>query len=124
MTPDVCAYNVLTNGAGVGNSTDYSTSSTPNSTLRVAAVGIGGAGGRIVERLWQDNERRETTYPGAACAVDTDAEALDELDALPADRRYAFGLSETRDRNERGPNERHRRHRRRTARSSPGVDER
>ncbi len=30
--------------------------------MRVAAVGIGGAGGRIVERLWQDNERRETTY--------------------------------------------------------------
>ncbi|AAV48489.1 cell division protein [Haloarcula marismortui ATCC 43049] len=63
--------------------------------MRVAAVGIGGAGGRIVERLWQDNERRETTYLGAACAVDTDTEALDELDALPADRRYAFGLSET-----------------------------
>jgi len=63
--------------------------------MRVAAVGIGGAGGRIVERLWQDNERRETTYLGAACAVDTDTEALDELDALPDDRRHAFGLSET-----------------------------
>ncbi|EMA11728.1 Cell division GTPase FtsZ [Haloarcula vallismortis] len=63
--------------------------------MRVAAVGIGGAGGRIVERLWQDNERRETTYLGAACAVDTDSEALDELDALPGDQRHLFGLSET-----------------------------
>ncbi|KAA9396061.1 cell division protein [Haloarcula sp. CBA1130] len=63
--------------------------------MRVAAVGIGGAGGRIVERLWQDNKRRDTTYLGAACAIDTDTEALDELDALPDDRRYTFGLSET-----------------------------
>ena len=63
--------------------------------MRVAAVGIGDAGGRIVERLWQDNERREATYLGAACAVDTDTEALDELSALPDNRRHAFGLSET-----------------------------
>ncbi|AUG49337.1 cell division protein [Haloarcula taiwanensis] len=63
--------------------------------MRVAAVGIGGAGGRIVERLWQDNERREGPYLGAACALDTDTEALGELDGLPSDRRHAFGLSET-----------------------------
>jgi cell division GTPase FtsZ len=63
--------------------------------MRVAAIGVGGAGGRIVERLWQDSERRETAYLGAACAVDTDTEALDELNALPGDRRHAFGLPET-----------------------------
>ena len=47
--------------------------------MRVAAVGIGGAGGRIIDQLWRDNEQRETTYLGAACAVDTDTHALEEL---------------------------------------------
>jgi len=63
--------------------------------MRVATVGIGGAGGRIVERLWRDSERRETTYLGAACVVDTDTEALGERNAVPDDRRHAFGLFET-----------------------------
>jgi len=63
--------------------------------MRVATVGIGGAGGRIVDRLWLDNEHRETTYLGAACVVDTDAEALAELTAVPDDQRHAFGLFET-----------------------------
>ncbi|WP_262181320.1 tubulin/FtsZ family protein [Haloarcula laminariae] len=63
--------------------------------MRVAAVGIGGAGGRIVDRLWRDNEQRETTYLGAACAVDTDTQALEELNVLPEDQRHSFGLLET-----------------------------
>ncbi|MDS0261090.1 tubulin/FtsZ family protein [Haloarcula sp. S1CR25-12] len=63
--------------------------------MQIAAVGIGGAGGRIVDRLWRDNEHRDTTYLGAACVVDTDTQALDELDALPGDQRHAFGLLET-----------------------------
>ena len=63
--------------------------------MRVATVGIGGAGGRIVERLWRDSKRRETTYLGAACVVDTDTEALGERNAVPDDRRHAFGLFET-----------------------------
>ena len=44
--------------------------------MQIAAVGVGGAGAQIVDRLWQENESRETTYLGAACAVDTDVEAL------------------------------------------------
>ena len=62
--------------------------------MRVAAVGVGGAGGRIVDELRQDDERRETTYLGAACALDTDTEALDELEAVPGERRHSFGLLE------------------------------
>lgn len=63
--------------------------------MRVAAVGIGGAGGRVIDRLWRDNEQRETTYLGAACAVDTDTQALTQLNALPEDQRHSFGLLET-----------------------------
>jgi len=63
--------------------------------MRVAAVGIGGAGGRIVDRLWQDNKHRETSYLGGACVVDTDTGALGELTALPGNRRHGFGLFQT-----------------------------
>jgi cell division GTPase FtsZ len=62
--------------------------------MRIAAVGVGGAGAQIVDRLWQENESRETTYLGAACAVDTDVEALDKLTALSSGQRHTFGLSE------------------------------
>ena len=63
--------------------------------MRVAAVGIGGAGGRIVDRLWRDNEHREATYLGASCAIDTDTKSLNQLTALPEDQRHSFGLLET-----------------------------
>lgn len=63
--------------------------------MRVAAVGVGGAGGRIVDQLWRDNDRRPTTYLGGACVVDTDTGALRDLDALPRERRHAFGLFES-----------------------------
>ncbi|WP_336339431.1 tubulin/FtsZ family protein [Haloarcula brevis] len=63
--------------------------------MRVAAIGIGGAGGRIVDRLWRDYERRETAYLGTACAVDTDTQALNRLNTLPGDQRHSFGLLET-----------------------------
>lgn len=63
--------------------------------MRVATVGIGGAGGRLVDSMWLDDEQRDTTYLGAACAVDTDAEALAELTAVPDDQRHAFGQFET-----------------------------
>lgn len=63
--------------------------------MRVAAVGVGGAGGRIIEQLWRDNRHRDTPYLGAACAIDTDTHALSQLTALPEDQRHSFGLFET-----------------------------
>jgi cell division GTPase FtsZ len=63
--------------------------------MRIAAIGIGGAGGRVVDALWQDNEQRSTPYVSDACAIDTDRTALENLQHLPADHRHAFGLDET-----------------------------
>lgn len=63
--------------------------------MRIAAIGIGRAGSRVVEALWRDNETRQTPYLAAACALDTDKKTLDGLRSLPADHRHSFGLAET-----------------------------
>ena len=63
--------------------------------MRIAAIGVGGAGGRIVDSMWWDDERRHTSYLGGTCVVDTDRDALESLRAVPEDRRHAFGLFET-----------------------------
>lgn len=63
--------------------------------MRVATIGIGGAGGRIVDALWEENTTHESPYLAAARAFDTDTEALTALQALPQDARHTFGELET-----------------------------
>lgn len=63
--------------------------------MRVAAIGVGGAGGRIVDALARDNAARPTPYLAATRALDTDTAALAALESLPSDSRVAFGHSET-----------------------------
>jgi cell division GTPase FtsZ len=63
--------------------------------MRIAAIGVGGAGGRVVDALWRDNENRQTPYLSGACVVDTDADALKQLRSVPTDQRHTFGLTET-----------------------------
>ncbi|WP_277543632.1 tubulin/FtsZ family protein [Haloarcula laminariae] len=59
--------------------------------MKIAVVGVGGAGGRIVDSLFRDDQRRGTSYLGGACVVDTDTDELQSLRAIPDDNRHAFG---------------------------------
>jgi cell division GTPase FtsZ len=63
--------------------------------MRIAAIGVGGAGGRIIDTLWRDNESRKASYLSDACAVDTDADAVKQLRSVPTEQRHTFGLTET-----------------------------
>lgn len=63
--------------------------------MRIAAIGVGGAGGRIVDALYQDDESRSTSYLAGGCVLDTDQEALTALAAVPEDARHLFGHLET-----------------------------
>ena len=56
--------------------------------MRAHVIGLGGAGGRIADRLaGRDADR----FPGSIFAFDTDAAALDSLRSLDDDRRRRFG---------------------------------
>lgn len=57
--------------------------------MRVHVIGLGGAGGRIADRLAADHD--EDRFLHGINAFDTDAAALDALDALDESRRYRFG---------------------------------
>ena len=57
--------------------------------MRVHVIGLGGAGGRIADRLAAD--RGDERFLAGVNAFDTDAGALDALDALDEKRRYRFG---------------------------------
>ncbi len=57
--------------------------------MRVHVIGLGGAGGRIVDRLAADHGRAR--FAQGLTALDTDAAALDALRSLDDDRRYRFG---------------------------------
>jgi len=59
--------------------------------MRVAAIGIGGAGGRIVDALAKDDESRNVSYLDGACVLDTDRTALGNLHAVPESARHLFG---------------------------------
>ncbi|WP_135855031.1 tubulin/FtsZ family protein [Halorussus salinus] len=63
--------------------------------MKVAAIGVGGAGGRIVDALAQDNNRRSISYLTAAQVLDTDFEALSELTTIPDEARHKLGHLET-----------------------------
>lgn len=64
-------------------------------SMQLVAVGIGGAGGRVVAALQQDSAERRTSYVTGACVLDTDTVALDQLETVPEENRQPFGLEET-----------------------------
>ena len=57
--------------------------------MRVHLIGLGGAGGRIVDRLAADHGGAR--FVQGVTALDTDAVTLDSLRSLDDDRRYRFG---------------------------------
>lgn len=63
--------------------------------MDIAAIGVGGAGGRIVDRL----ARKLGTGAGSPLetvqAIDTDTDSLDALGSIPADARHPIGQFET-----------------------------
>lgn len=63
--------------------------------MRVVAIGVGGAGGRIVDALYQDNATRPVSYLAGGCVLDTDGVDLAALTAVPEDARHLFGQAET-----------------------------
>lgn len=63
--------------------------------MQIAAIGVGGAGCRVVDALWRDNELREPSYLADALAFDTDTDVLNQLQAVPDEARVSFGSIET-----------------------------
>lgn len=57
--------------------------------MRLHVIGLGGAGGRIADRLAADHDA--DPFLAGVNAFDTDMDALGTLDALGEDRRYRFG---------------------------------
>ena len=57
--------------------------------MRLHVIGLGGAGGRIADRLAADHDA--DPFLAGVNAFDTDMDALDALDALGEERRYRFG---------------------------------
>ena len=57
--------------------------------MRLHVIGLGGAGGRIADRLAAD--RGGDPFLAGVHAFDTDIDALGTLDALGEERRYRFG---------------------------------
>lgn len=63
--------------------------------MRIAAIGVGGTGGRVVDALYRDEQARSVSYLAGGAVLDTDQEALDMLESVPADARHLFGQVET-----------------------------
>ncbi len=63
--------------------------------MNVAAIGIGGAGGRLLNRLVRTLGMGPESPIASADLVDTDAETLESLRAVPAASRHAIGQFET-----------------------------
>lgn len=59
--------------------------------MDVVAVGVGGAGGRVVDELHRDDAERQVSYLTASHAFDTDTDSLATLDRVPQDARHSFG---------------------------------
>ncbi|WP_434522568.1 cell division protein FtsZ [Halorubrum sp. AS12] len=57
--------------------------------MRVHVIGLGGAGGRIADRLAAEHD--PDPFLAGVNAFDTDMDALGTLDALGEERRYRFG---------------------------------
>lgn len=62
-----------------------------SNTMQIAAIGVGGAGCRVVNALWRDNERRDSSYLADARAFDTDTDVLNQLGTVPSGGRVSFG---------------------------------
>jgi len=60
--------------------------------MDVVAVGVGGAGGRIVDELHRDDASRQGSYLAGSHVLDTDTASLDSLCRVPRDRRHPFGV--------------------------------
>jgi cell division GTPase FtsZ len=58
--------------------------------MRILAIGMGGAGGRIVDMLYQTDRRRSKVACVEALAVDVDAESLTQLTSLPETSKLYF----------------------------------
>jgi len=63
--------------------------------MNVAAIGVGGAGGRLLNQLVRRNGIGSGSPISSAFAVDTDQESLASLGAVPAENRHAIGQFET-----------------------------
>lgn len=63
--------------------------------MQLAAVGVGGAGGRVVEALQHDSAGRQSPYVTGACVLDTDTATIEQAETVPEEHRHAFGLEET-----------------------------
>lgn len=61
--------------------------------MRVVAIGVGGAGGRIVDALHEDDSTREASYLAGGSVLETDRGALAALDAVSEEDRHHFGHS-------------------------------
>ncbi len=57
--------------------------------MRLYPIGVGGAGCRVVDRMYEMAADR-ALISGVAC-FDTDATSLDGLASIPSDRRYRYG---------------------------------
>lgn len=62
--------------------------------MDVVAVGVGGAGGRIVDELSRDDAERPVSYLAATHAFDTDTDSLETLDRVPQAARHSVGTLE------------------------------
>lgn len=63
--------------------------------MNIAAIGVGGAGGRIVDRLAREFGTGASSPLVTVHAIDTDRASLDALGAVPNDARHAIGQFET-----------------------------
>ncbi|UPV98938.1 tubulin/FtsZ family protein [Halorussus gelatinilyticus] len=63
--------------------------------MKVAAIGVGGAGGRIVDELARENKSRSVSYLTTAQVLDTEFEDLSALTTIPDDACHNFGHLET-----------------------------
>jgi len=62
--------------------------------MEVVAVGVGGAGGRIVDELHRNNVSRPLSFLSASHVFDTDTASLNALDRVREDARHSFGTFE------------------------------
>jgi cell division GTPase FtsZ len=58
--------------------------------MRILAIGLGGAGGRIVDMLYRTDRRSSKVACVEALAVDVDADSLSQLTALPEGSKIYF----------------------------------
>lgn len=63
--------------------------------MRIAAIGVGGAGASVVDALQRDDAARQSSYLTAARVLDTDPSALSALRSIPEEHRDSFGMFET-----------------------------